>query len=295
MQAILWSDEHAMRAATYAVARLVECRLDVHPASRLPRARQTVERSRAHSLIEIRTQGELSERVLEAHRTIIEFYCIATSIRGPEDSLVPVIRRALSGSATVREDRTGEARNFQFEALIAALIRHAGISGVSADEPDVRIAAGDTFVGISAKRVTSLDRHQREKNVRKAVAQILRQDTPGLVVLNLDSLSNDAMQRGGHTAADDALQQAVVEASRFIEQRQPGGRVGGVFGFATLLGWNTAVWPAVLAVDFSCHAHLVAPEQFQQSALSFLSQRGARLTESLVRIFGEVALFPPAT
>src|SRR6185312_11612085 len=138
-----WNDEIALRAADYSIRRFKAAGIAVNNASRLPRPRACVAHSREHVRIELATGGVLAERVLEAHRTIMELYCVASVLESPDDPLTNIIRLALKGADLARDDHNRQARNHPFECFILALTRLCGIMDVTVDEPDIRIKAGD--------------------------------------------------------------------------------------------------------------------------------------------------------
>lgn len=289
-----WTDELALRAAIFATRRLIECGVPLPNGNRLANARECISRNRGDRPVELATEGALAEEVLEAHRTVMEMYCIASVLSGSEDLLASVVAKAVFGPHLTRPDRTA-ARNFQFECLVAALLRLAGISDVISAEPDVRILVGESAIGIAAKRVTSLNPTQRRKQVRKALDQIHGQGIPGFIALNLDALAQSEWYARGHEAAIGALSAAVEQAKDYVQARDPGNAVGAIYGFATLLGWNTAVDPAVLVVDISSHAAFMLPEALHQSTSEFVTARGRQLDESLTLLVERLNSLPPAS
>jgi hypothetical protein len=223
----------------------------------------------------------------------MELYCITSALTGPDDELISVLRKAVVGPHLTRSDQTA-ARNYQFECLVVALLRLAGIADVISAEPDIRILVGESAIGIAAKRVTSLNPTQRKKQVRKALDQVHAQGIPGFIALNLDALAHAEWYRHGHEAAIGALSAAVEQAKDYVEARDPKNAVGAVYGFSTLLGWNTAIDPAVLVVDISSHAAFMLPEVLHESTYQFVSARGRQLDESLAFLVDRLRFLPPA-
>lgn len=82
MQGLSWSEQRALRAATYTMNRFSDCGIHLNSTSRLPKARACIARNVGLGPVDLRTHGRLIERVVEAHRTIMELYCVATSL-GP--------------------------------------------------------------------------------------------------------------------------------------------------------------------------------------------------------------------
>lgn len=259
----------------------------VPASSRLPSARACIARNRGRGVIDPTTHSELSERLLESHRSIIELFLIAAALDGPGDSLAGVIPKAIMGHELTREDRNSEGRNFQFEVLTAALVRLAGIHGVKSREPDVLVTAGSSTIGIAAKRIVSLDRRAREKHLRKAVRQLKREGSAGFVFLNLDAVIENGFVHQGHEEAVRLLSDLTEESRKYVERVDRDGMAQGIFGFATLLGWDASSSPAALSLDVTCHAALIVPEGQQAYTLDFLGHRGRYLRETLL---GLVAL-----
>jgi hypothetical protein len=239
-------------------------------------------------MIQPALQVELAEGLLEAHRSVMELYLVASALEGRTDSLATGVPRALGGSPLARDDSTSFSRNFQFELLTAALLRLAGIRRVSLAEPDIRIAAGNTYVGIAAKRIRSLAERKREHHLSKAIEQLRLQGLGGYVFLNLDSVVADAFHREGHIAATSLLSSVTQGALDYIAATQTEdllrgvhGFAHGVFGFATLLGWDTSAAPAQLTLDVSCHAAVGVPTEERERFLGFLAGRGDELKRTL--------------
>jgi hypothetical protein len=283
-----WSEDHAIAAADFSLRRFRECAIPVPAGSRLPVARAYIRSNRGRGIIQPTLQVALSEQILEAHRSVMEFYLVACALEGRTDSLATVVPRALGGSALARHDSTSASRNFQFELLTAALLRLAGIRGVTLAEPDIRIAAGSTYLGIAAKRIRSLAERKREHHLRKAIDQLRLQGLPGYVFLNLDSVMSDVFQQEGHAAATSLLPDVTQVAQDYIAAIQARdltrgvyGFAHGVFAFATLLGWDASVSPARLTLHVSCHAAVGVPTEEQEGFLRFLAGRGDHLTHTL--------------
>jgi hypothetical protein len=262
-----WSEDHAIAAADFSLRRFRECAIPVPAGSRLPVARACIRSNRGRGIIQPTLQVALSEQILEAHRSVMEFYLVACALEGRTDSLATVVPR---------------------ELLTAALLRLAGIRGVTLAEPDIRIAAGSTYLGIAAKRIRSLAERKREHHLRKAIDQLRLQGLPGYVFLNLDSVMSDVFQQEGHAAATSLLPDVTQVAQDYIAAIQARdltrgvyGFAHGVFAFATLLGWDASVSPARLTLHVSCHAAVGVPTEEQEGFLRFLAGRGDHLTHTL--------------
>ena len=283
-----WSEDHAIAAANFALRRFRECGIAIPPGSRLPEARACISRNRERGAVQPAQYVLLSEQILEAHRSIMELYLVACALDGRTDSFATVVPAALGGSLLARHDSTSAGRNFQFEVFTAAVLRLAGIGGVTLAEPDIRIAAGDTHVGIAAKRIRSFAGRKREQHLHKAVEQLRLQGLGGYVFLNLDSVVSDAFLADGHSTAKLLLSNLTERAHEYILRVQARdlargiyGFAEGVFGFATLLGWDASASPANLTLDVSCYGAVGVPTEGQESFLRFLAGRGEYLTVRL--------------
>jgi hypothetical protein len=97
--------------------------------------------------------------------------------------------RALCGSILPRTDTNTAARNIQFELIVAAFMRSAGIE-VTIDEPDVRARDEDGEFAVAVKRVRSASKVAYR--LKEARNQILRSGRPGIIAVDLSSVINPA-------------------------------------------------------------------------------------------------------
>src|SRR6478735_6185076 len=169
----VWNDVQGVRAGKLAVERLSRFGARLQPGSRLLSSIDRVERATHRSTINPTRDSDFAYRLAESHRAILEFYIISSALDKVSGIDPKRLNLALTGRDLPEEDvRTTGARDAQFELLVTALVHHAGIYDVVAGEPDMRIKAGDRWIGIAAKRISS--HAQLEKRLRKAAKQIRR-------------------------------------------------------------------------------------------------------------------------
>jgi len=287
----IWTDRHSLGAGTVALSRIEKLGYRVGPGSRLPNALSRIERNSNARIIRVFHSDDFAYRLAEAHRTILEFYLITSALEELPAISDERLTLALSGHDLPEDDvRSTAARDAQFELLVTALIHHAGIRDVFQGEPDIRIKAGDKWLGIAAKRVTS--RHQLRKRLRHAAKQIQAQRAMGVemgvIALNLDRVVSERSFRSDLQRARNEFDNIGLASERFVRSRAGSEQVVGLQVFATVMGWQQAGQTAALSVEVMTHAHWSSPESEVASLGAFLRGRGTHLQYELRRLLGLV-------
>jgi len=126
------------------------------------------------------------DEFIERNRDTTELAFICNTLAEPVPlELKKWLRLILGGTRIPSQQSDTRSRDKQFELYVAALFAHSGFS-ISLDEPDVRFEHGGNWLGIAAKRISSVE--QIEKRVRQARSQLARNGLHGYVALSLDCL-----------------------------------------------------------------------------------------------------------
>jgi hypothetical protein len=237
--------------------------------------------------VEAAAQTESTPGYLEAQRTLIEQYFITTALRRAGPKLVERLAWLLSGSDTPDEDRHTTPRDVQFELFVAGVLVHGGVLDVSLGEPDLRIRAGNQFLGVAVKRLSS--NRQMTRRLSEAVQQLRRAGLQGFIVMNLDSF---ASSRPPHSARQACADQ--VHALRLcLEDIRAADVVGGIIGFAT----TAATIPEQLshgdartnAIQICCDAEFIAfPGDDVEEMRRRLTVIGRNLVRGVNTVVGEL-------
>jgi hypothetical protein len=265
--------------------RLAQLAVPLPGGNRIVRARALISRASLGIGLEGERAAEFLTRLLEAYRTIFEFYLIVMAITGGRDSLLPTLAKALSGADTPAKDANTQGRDLQFESLVGALVRHSGIMGVSAAEPDFLIKAGDTNIGVAAKRITSSNRKKVRKRVSEAIRQLKGQGVAGVIMLGLDGPVSAVIQSMGHEAATDALKDLVEGSRNQVLELRAIESVYAVYGFATTLGVAGEGDQQRLFAEFAVHCSWIPNTGEEAEIKEFLDSCAIRLRERVSRLF----------
>jgi hypothetical protein len=253
------------------------------PGSRLLAAITRIERAQARPIINIVDDADFAHRLAESHRTVLEFYVISTALHAIPGAWHDRLALAIGGQDIPDEDVSSMPRDAQFELLVVSLVHHAGFLEVEVAEPDIRVKAGDKWIGIAAKRITSSAK--LHKRLRHASNQIQRQYESGvefgLIAINVDA-AIDSVSRELGIARARAEFNSIAKASEEFIQSHPGKeRVPGIQTFATLLGWQLSGAMMALSLEFLTHSRWTPPESEAAQIERFLTGRGHHLEGKL--------------
>jgi hypothetical protein len=189
----------ALNGAVHVRERLAHAGIRLPPRHRLQRAEETIRELLASNAVRRDRAVQVSRTQLgEMLRTILEQFFIVRALASDPSVVTPELQHRLkailSGGDAPGDDRRTAARDVQFELVIAALLRLAGVRGVHWAEPDLRIPAGDQDLCLAVKRISST--RQFERRVKGAIKQIRRQKGMGLIVLGLDAFTGGPAMEG---------------------------------------------------------------------------------------------------
>jgi hypothetical protein len=275
---MIWTVLHSLNAAQIARARLSRYGVRINPSCRLARAQRIVQSSLQYADTEPLAY-DVAQRLVEAHRTIIEWYLITATLGEVAAFSLDALNIAMGGADVPDADADSRPRDLQFELLVGSLVHHAGITGVSLGEPDIRIQAGARTLGIAAKRLTSSA--QLSKRVRKATDQIARLGDYGVIAINVDRLATEVAERHGIEVARARVNALTTEVHDAAHKLHNGHFVAGVYGFATLIGWQAEADGVVMMIEAIAAGHWSGPEEDRAKMRDFLRARGARLERTL--------------
>ena len=283
----VWTDRHGLRAGAIAVSRIEQFGLHMPPGSRLVAALSRIDRATKRGVVNVSENADFAYRLAEAHRTVLEFYLISAALDDIPGMSRQRLTLALGGHDLPDEDKKSTlARDAQFELLVTALIHHAGVRDVAPDEPDVRIKAGDKWIGIAAKRVSS--QAQLQKRLRHAGKQIQRQHDAGvefgIIALNLDAVVNAVFRDFGADRARAAFDSIALISEQFVRSRRESECVVGIQAFATIMGWQVSGRTMALGLDVITHGRWTSPASEVESIGAFLRARGTHLQRELGRL-----------
>lgn len=281
-----------------ALTRLTDLRVAAPHGHRLSRAVRHLEWCFAEA--ERRGAVETDRvRFSEAARTVLYQYVVGRTVTAGDTAALALIPRTLDGHDTPAEDaaaRSGArtaARDTEFELFAHALLRLAGVVGVVCGEPDLRVAAGDTTVGVAVKCIWNPD--QLRRRVGKAIKQIRRHtEGGGVVVLGFDIpvLGLDARAADGETARltararDIILETRADDAVTLVIGVSTTARVDDAYG-ADRPSPATDAAPPLLALGVCVHVHAVLPPGEEAPVVRLLDQAGANARRGIERLLGE--------
>jgi hypothetical protein len=181
------------------------------------------------------------EQELIAHdRTARELFTITYAAcedrRNPSTPFTRDKLRACLFGADIVDGRDAEARNTQFELIVAATLR-LGCLSVYRGEPDLRCDILGERVGIAAKRVRSDREDTFEVRLDSAVEQIGNSGLPGYVAMNVDRRFEHIDPRAAHA---DLL--AEIESVFNSIRYRKAAMDANVHG-AMLFGWGAVLTP----------------------------------------------------
>lgn len=224
-----WSLDRVLRGGRITLERLRALGVRVPADNRLERACHYL--AAAMQVPVGAMTGEEHALVGESVHTIFEQYLIVRAMTRAGHEVQDRLRRLLEGGDLPGMSSHTEPRDTQFELAVGALLWMGGVKGVRFGEPDWRIQAGPSEIGIAVKRLSS--RRNRFKRVRDAVDQIHQQAIPGVVILSLDGISSASTEAEANANAQEVVKEfkevAIVHNSRCTND----GVVLGVVGFAT--------------------------------------------------------------
>ena len=256
------------------------------PTSRLLAAISRIDRSRSRPTIDIVQDADFAARLVEAHRTVLEFYVISTALDSIPGAWRHRVSIAIGGMELPAEDRRSEPRDAQFELLVVALVHHAGFLDVEVGEPDVRIKAGDKWLAIAAKRITS--QSQLRKRLRHASKQIQRQYESGvefgIIALNVDIAITSVSHTLGIEKARIEFDSLVKAAEDLVQGHALAERVPAIQAFATLFYWRPTSPAMTLGVEFLSHSRWTSPASERSQIEQFLRARARHLERTLERL-----------
>jgi hypothetical protein len=274
---------HGIHASDVAIARLSAFGATPGTSSRLLRAKGIMRRAIERGGVDPLGEPIFATEVVEAFRTALNFYLIATAVDKVRAIPCRRVRDALMGSTLPWRDSTTTARDAEFECLVAALAIHAGMEGLESGEPDIRIRAGPFVLAVEAKRISA--QKQLHRRLRKAMRQIDGTGDLGVIVLGLDAAVAAVFQAKGIDAARATFQEVVQDATTFRSDRADGRRVASIFAFATVLGWVADAQSPGFAHRVMAHAHWLAEPKDHPRIEGFLSARWRSLSNELARLF----------
>jgi len=279
----VWSDQNALRAGRIAISRLTELGIHMPSGSRLPAAIARIERAKARPIVNIIDDADFAYRLVQSHRTVLEFYVISTALHAIPGGWHDRLALAMGGEDIPDEDRSSMPRDAQFELLIISLVHHAGILDIEAAEPDIRVKAGDKWIGIAAKRVTS--RAKLRKRLSHASNQIQRQYESGvefgLIAINVDAAIDFVSHELGIARARAEFNSIAKASEEFIQSRPGKERVPGIQTFSTLFDWQPSGVGLALGLEFLTHSRWTLPESEASQIQRFLAGRGHHLERKL--------------
>jgi hypothetical protein len=286
----VWTDQRALRAGRRAAGRLNDLGVHLPPGSRLLSAITRIDRARTRTLIDIVQDADFAYRLAESHRTVLEFYVISSALDAIPGAWRERLAIAIGGHDVPEEDTSSMPRDAQFELLLVALINLAGFLDVEVSEPDIRVKAGEKWVGIAAKRLTSVSKFR--KRLGDATKQIQRQYDSGLefglIALNLDAAISSAYRHSGVAYARAEFDRMSRASEEFVQSRPARERIPAIQTFATMFGWQPAGSVMALNLEFLTHSRWTSPESETQRIGGFLRARGAHLQHELFRLLTTV-------
>jgi hypothetical protein len=229
------------------IQALQELGIPVKPASRLriyeqeyQRAIHLTEENRAHSIPSI-------EHYLQGMQEIEELHFIVKTLRARADTRKKLEFLA-SGHDLPRNDTKSEARDYQYELLVAAVFANSGLEVVISD-PDLQFHWEGKVFFVESKRPKSLRKFFAA--LRDGRRAIVNAHGEGIVALSLDNLvfGTDKMFRSPTGQMGPWL------ADRLIEEflRRNGQRFANYVGSSAVFG---------LLLTLNQPAIYVAPAQF---------------------------------
>lgn len=169
----------------------------VPAANRLSRAVDALEalnRDRARGVVLNAGDAHKAALLLESFRTVWDALVVTYAAFEGRASSAAITNEHLSafleGADLSSNDSNSQARNFQFEAFVAATLVLSGVS-IERAEPDFRFTYHGRSVGLAVKRLTSIKENALKARLSDAVAQLQASDLRGFVAVNLDAWITD--------------------------------------------------------------------------------------------------------
>lgn len=280
-----WGLSQALTAARFVEWCLRDYGVRIPEDNRLRRAAHIVDEANQVSWDTLPT--EFQRDASEATRTIMEQYMIVRAVTKPDKALRERLRWLLKGE--VRPGRKSETQPYdvQFELLVGASLTLAGIEGVRMAEPDWRILAGTREIGITAKRIASVK--SLTKRVRRAIGQIRRHGSPGVILLNLDSL-HVGHQPGAAAAGVTGILKAARQLVATLDAEDS---VFCLFGFATTFEWFLSPVGGALGVHLFSHGEVIANELSEAPQIrAWFDRLGRNVMRSITHAMSEMPEMP---
>jgi hypothetical protein len=150
----------------------------------------------------------------------------------PQNQLLLIkakLSKALNGPVRRQDEQphTTIARNFLFEALVAARLHHPerGVMAMLDAKTDTGFRAGDNKVWIECKRITSFDKleanvRDASKQLEKAFKRNLGSAHKGVVAIDISKLANDGSKILVKPNEDTLRADMARHIEHFIEQQR---------------------------------------------------------------------------
>lgn len=286
----VWTEDDALGRADLVLARLAAAGVTVQADNRIAQAARTI-RDAKHQGSSLSTGDAARFHVLtEAHRTILETYAISCALDVDAAGMVDKLGWLLKGSGDPRYDSNPTARNTQFELVVAAVLRLAGIPLIRIAEPDIQIDGPGGSFGLAVKRVTSKRKKTWQTRVTEASRQLRRQGLNGFLAFNLDNHLQDLPADGDKRATNDALVAAVTTLVGMIPLATEGPHILAVIGFGTAIGWRFRPGEdASVGVRCLCNIHWIAPVELRRYIERFSYELGRKIQSALADLLAPVA------
>lgn len=293
--AYVWTEDEALCRADIVLARLAAAGVTVPTDNRIAQAARII-RDTKHRGSSLQTADVAGfHAVTEAHRTILETYTISCALDVDAGGMADKLRWLLKGSGDPRHDSNPIARNIQFELVVAAVLRLAGISRVRIAEPDIQIDGPRGSLGLAVKRLTSPRKKTWQTRVTEASGQLRRQGLNGFLAFNLDNQLRDLATDGEERPTNDALIAAVDKLVGMIPSAAEEPHILAVIGFGTQIGWRLRIDEnATVGVRCLCNLHWIVPIERRRSIERFSYELGRKIQSALGDILAPVAEKPGA-
>lgn len=279
----VWDDGAEVSLASRTLTRLAELGIRVPPSSRLPKAKEAVERAARFNVCFGPDDPATEQWIAEAKRTIIELSIITAALAGRASEIRRQLTDMLGGPEVPEEGRQDKARNTQAELLVAAALVAGGYA-VEFAEPDlIAPELMGVRAGVAIKRITSRKASQAEKRLREARDQLVRQNLRGIVVVNAERHLAEAYFSNRSIDLSAELFMKVTEWLDYLHGRDHLQHVMGVVGISS----SIRLIRHRQSFDFRLHFHpkfLVAEESETPSLMAQFEKLSTGMAEGLRQI-----------
>lgn len=157
-----------------------------------------------------------SERARVVYRALTEFTALSVIARSlaaatPSQKVRELLSLIIGGQDLPDDEKNTLARNTQLHLYIAALLAASG-TGAEFEEPDLLVQINRRWVGIAAKRITSIK--QFEKRISEGEHQLRRARKRGIVWIDF---SDALLKQSGIFVFDD--EKALSQHHEAMEER----------------------------------------------------------------------------